>query len=290
MKEKVFFTFHDELLYDLIIPKNVNKKNKAVARFDDEKDFLSVHELFLLLILLDRMKKSDSTQCSLSIKDIHHGYRNKRVGRAHLISKSELEKYKNSVNSLQNRHVLIDIKNARKRFGIKNTKNINTKIFGIKKSTSFENGNIVFNYKFGKYGDILLKSKRFSDILPIEFIHVSYQQVMILYIALYLGRFIFINQRKHRNSYTVNITSIMNGIMIHDKLGNNTGKTLFDVLQTKIPNKYTYIETFKNDLLYVLDILKTYKKIVDYRIIPLELSDMSIKNYMLCKLQVDLKK
>ena len=164
-----------------------------------------------------------------------------------------------------------------------------TRLLNVHKSIE-ENGNVRFDYALGEYGDILLQSKRYSDILPIDIIRLSYQRSTAIYIALYLSRLIYINKRKRSNSITITINSLLENVMIHDRFGKNTGKTLRAVLDEPIPNKYTYMNIFRKHLKYVLELLIRDSVIESYQVMPQSLEEIRVCNYEKGKLQIVLKK
>ena len=62
-----------------------------------------------------------------------------------------------------------------------------------------------------------------------------------------------------------------------------------NVVLDDITNKYTYITTFKKHLSYVLDLFIRDGVIQTYKVIPMELDEISIKNYKKGKLQIVIK-
>lgn len=288
-KEKVLYIFHDELFCDLVMPYDIKKKKKTSVKILGKNQTFTSHELFLIIILLDHYKKYGSIDCSLTFSHIHKNYRNKRTGRTIVMSEDELKIYKEAINSLQHKKIELEIKNTRKKYGVNNTYISDFRLLIITAYTESDNGDISFNYTFSQYGQILLDSKRYSDILPIELLHISYQQVMLLYIGIYLSRLIFINQRKKQSDFMINISSIMKHIKIHDKKGKDIGKTLYEILKEDISNKYTYINTFKKDLEKVLYVLYRNGSIDNIEYVAVSLEELNVRNYELGKLQINLK-
>lgn len=286
-KEQVFYTFHDELFYQLALPKTKVKEGGASVKLTNGSRLLSTQELFLIMILLDHYKKNDGLGVPISFRDIQINYRNKRLGKSHYLPRKDYVAYVRALNGLQDKWINLDIK-QRKRCHIKATKYDNNLLLRLQASKE-ESGNVVFEYAFGEYGDVLLQSKRFSDIIPIDIVRLSYQQITAVYLALYLSRLIFINKRKKNHTFAITVNSLMENVMIHKKCGMNTGKTLNEILLDDITNKYTYINTFKKHLKYVLDLFVRDGVIQSYKIIPVELSEISIKNYKKGKLQIVIK-
>lgn len=286
-KEQVFYTFHDELFYQLALPKTKVKEGGASLKLTNESELLTTQELFLIMILLDHYKKNDGLGVPISFRDIQINYRNKRLGTSRYLPRKDYVAYVRALNGLQNKWVNLDIK-QRKRYHIKATKYNNNPLLRLQASR-VEDGNIVFEYALGEFGDVLLQSKRFSDFIPIDIIRLSYQQITAVYLALYLSRLIFINKRKKNNEFTITVNSLMDNVMIHKKSGMNTGKTLNEILLDDISNKYTYITIFKKHLRCVLDLFIRDGVIQTYRVIPMELEEISIKNYKKGKLQIVIK-
>ena len=286
-KEQVFYTFHDELFYQLALPKTKVKEGGASLKLTNESELLTTQELFLIMILLDHYKKNDGLGVPISFRDIQVNYRNKRLGKRHYLPRKDYVAYVRALNGLQDKWINLDVK-QRKRYHIKATKYDNNPLLRLN-SSRVECGDIVFEYGLGEFGDVLLQSKRFSDIIPIDIVRLSYQQITAVYLALYLSRLIFINKRKKNHAFTITVNSLMENVMIHKKSGMNTGKSLNEILLDDISNKYTYITTFKKHLSYVLDLFIRDGVIQTYKVIPMELEEISIKNYKKGKLQIVIK-
>lgn len=286
-KEQLFYTFHDELFYQLALPKTKVKEGGASLKLTNESELLTTQELFLIMILLDHYKKNDGLGVPISFRDIQVNYRNKRLGKSHYLPRRDYVAYVRALNGLQDKWINLDVK-QRKRYHIKKTKYDNNPLLRLHASR-VEGGNIVFEYALGEFGDVLLQSKRFSDIIPIDIIRLSYQQITAVYLALYLSRLIFINKRKKNHTFTITVNSLIENVMIHKKNGMNTGKTLNEILLDDISNKYTYITTFKKHLSYVLNLFIRDGVIQTYKVIPMELDEISIKNYKKGKLQIVIK-
>lgn len=286
-KEQVFYTFHDELFYQLALPKTKVKEGGASLKLTNESELLTTQELFLIMILLDHYKKNDGLGVPISFRDIQVNYRNKRLGKSHYLPRRDYVAYVRALNGLQDKWIKLDVK-QRKRYHIKKIKYDNNPLLRLYASR-VECGDVVFEYALGEFGDVLLQSKRFSDIIPIDIIRLSYQQITAVYLALYLSRLIFINKRKKNHTVTITVNSLMENVMIHKKNGMNTGKTLNEILLDDISNKYTYITTFKKHLRYVLDLFVRDGVIQTYKVIPMELDEISIKNYKKGKLQIVIK-
>lgn len=288
-KEKILYAYHDELFYNLIIPKaNTNNDKTSIKLLRNNKLF-SAQEVFMLMIILDHLKKTNGIGVPLDFKYIHTSYRNRRLGKKQSVPKPDYKNYVRALNRLNKKWISLKIKNARKRYHINNSSGLNYKKLININYTEGIMGNITFDYSLGELGNILLVSKRFSDILPIDVIRLSYKQISVLYIALYLSRLVFINRRKKKAEFNVTIKSIMQNIMLHKVNGDNTGMTLLSKLEQNIPNKYSYINNFKKHLEMVLKMLVDNKNIKSYELIPLNIKDMNITNFEKCKLQINIK-
>lgn len=242
----------------------------------------------MLMIILDHLKKTNGVGVPLDFKYIHTSYRNKRLGKKQSVPRPAYRNYARALNRLTKKWISFEIKNARKRYHINNSK------FHCKRLVNFNYGEVVkgdvtFDYHLGDFGNVLLVSKRFSDILPIDIIRLPYKQISILYIGLYLSRLIFINRRKKKTNFNVTLKSIMENIMLHKVNGDNTGVSLLSKLEQNIPNKYSYINNFKKHLEIVLKMLVENKSIKLYEILPLNIEDINISNYEKCKLQINIK-
>jgi hypothetical protein len=287
-KEKTLYVFHDELFYELINPQSSNRKKKLSTNIEINNDF-STHEIMLLVILLDHYIKCGGLGTSLSLSYIHSKYRNKRVGKNKVMSNKELMAYHTALEDLQKKKISLSIGNTRKRYKLNNTRISSIRLFNISNYSFNSNGDFVFEYNFGKYGETLIKSKRYSNNVPIDMVKVSFQQIEIVYLFLYLSRLIFINKRKLHSEKEVMLETIFKQIKIHDKQGNNTQISLYGLINGNYPTKYVSIRQFQTHLLYVLEMFKKMGTIRDYRMYPIDIKDLSIKNYQSTKLQIIIK-
>lgn len=287
-RECILNTCHDELFYHLIIPKVENQNDKTSIKLVGTEKLFSAQEIFMLMIILDHYKKTDALGVPLTFKFIQTSYRNRRLGKEHSIPKPDYRNFAKAINGLKNKWISLEIKNTRRRYHINNSKYSSRRLININ-FTKGVRGNVIFDYGLGEYGNVLMVSKRFSDILPIDIIRLPYKQVSALYIGLYLSRLIFINRRKKKTQFNVTIKSIMKNIMLHTVNGDNTGITLLSKLEQSIPNKYSYICNFRNHLEMVLKMLIENKSIASYEVLPLDIEDMNISNYEKLKLQINIK-
>lgn len=226
----------------------------------------------------------------IALSYIHKNYRNKRTGRKIVMNKKDWLSYIKALNDLQNKNVNLIIGNVRKRYGMNKSKINNKPILVIKNMNYMENGDISISYDLGKLGEIILKSKRYSTNVPIDIIRKPYQQVMLIYLSMYISRLVYINSRKRNTYFNVKLTSILDNIIIHNKKGYSIGISLKTALNTNITNKYTYLEEFKRNLIYVLELLKKCGVIYGFITYPEDINNISIRNYEIYKLQLQVKK
>ena len=288
-REKIIYTYHDELFHNLIIPNDVDKMNKTSIKLLGNQQLLSAQEIFMLMILLDHYTKAKGVEVPITIKQIHIDYRNRRMGKEQSIPKPDYKSYVIALNSLKKRFISFNIVRKIKLMHSGISKHKCRKLINIF-HTKQPHGNTILEYSLGEFGDILLLSRRYSDILPVEIIRLPYKQISALYIGLYLARLIFINRRKKQKQFNVSINSIMKNIMLHQVNGDNTGITLASKLKEHIPNKYTYIDNFRKHLKMVLKMLEENKSISSFEMLPINIDDMNISNYETLKLQINIKK
>lgn len=289
-KEQILYAFHDELLHDLVMyGKSSESNNKNInVQIESECKTFTTHEVFLLMILLDYYIKNGAEPQFITLSYIHKAYRDKRTGKKNVMSQTDLSAYIKAIDQLRLKKVSVDIKNVRRKYKVNNTHICNKRLLNLREYMRLPNGDIIFSYDFGEFGDILVKSKRYSNNIPIDIVRCSYQQITMLYIMMYLSKLIYINQKKTVNDFKLMFTSIMKHIKVHAKDGSNTNQNLLEILGTKIMNKYNYLTIFKQHLINVLDMLLENGTIKDYAIHP-NIDELTIKNYEKYKLQIKLK-
>lgn len=281
-KERYLLTVHDELFCDLIVPYDTTKTLERKSRIDltANSSLFTIHEFILWIILVDFKLKNPSINYPISLSYIHKKYRGKRVGKTEVMSQSDLDAYKRALNGLQRKRINMNTGKGRLRYKQNNIEVNNGRIFKITNITEKSNGDLVFEYTLGNYGEVIRKCKRYSDMLPINILKTSYKQNMKLYIGIYISRLIFINRRKQRNEIVVTIDSIMKHIRLHDSSGVDSGKNLYELMNEDHISKYSKLKLFNSYLIEVLEMLKFNSTIYDY--------DMSLADGWKC--QINLKK
>ena len=279
-KERYFFTVHDELFYDLVVPYGPlkPKERRAEVSFTSGTQLFTVHELILWTILVDFRIKYPCTDYAISLSYIHKKFRGKRTGKTEVMSKSDLDAYIRALNGLQRKRINLKTGNTRPRYH-QNHKEINNgRIFKIMNISGKENGDLTFEYTLGNYGEIIYQCKRYSDMLPISILRIPYKQVMKLYIAMYISRLVFINRRKGKRDFVITIESIMKNVRIHNADGTDAGKNLYELMNNKDLSKYSKLKLFNTYLHDVLEMLKLKGSIYDY--------DMSLEDGWKCHIDI----
>lgn len=280
-KERYFFTVHDELFYDLVVPYEPlkPKERRAEVSFTSSTQLFTIHELILWTILIDFRIKHPCTDYSISLSYIHKKYRGKRTGKTEVMSKSDLDAYISALNGLQRKRINLKTGRTRLRYHQNNKEINNGRIFKITNITGKENGDLAFEYTLGNYGEIIYQCKRYSDMLPMSILKIPYKQIMKLYIAMYISRLIFINRRRGKSDFVITIESIMKNIRIHNADGIDTGINLYELMNEKNLSKYSKLKLFNTYLNDVLEMLKLKGSINNY--------DMSLEDGWKC--HIDLK-
>lgn len=274
-KEKTFYTIHDELFCNLVVPTKRKKGAKSSAEFVHVKDKLSVHELILLMILIDyRIKYNQEMAISLSY--IHKMYRGKRVGKTEVMSEKDLVAYKRALNGLQSKRICVLTGNTRTRYHQNNKEFHNIKIFKITSIDELRNGDLIFEYTLGEYGEILIESKRYSNILPIRLLKTPYKQYMKIYIALYISKILFISSKRRNKTVLISKESIMKNIRLHDSNGKCSDKTLYELMNEDDLSKYSKLKLFNIYLNEVLEDMKVNDSIISY--------DLSVSDDTKCQI------
>lgn len=265
-KESYFYMVHDELFYDLVVPYNPLRKTKRKAEvsFTDKTSMFTVHELILWIILVDFRLKNPSPDFAISLSYIHKQYRGKRIGKTEVMSNSDFQAYIDALNGLQAKRINLKTGNTRGRYGQSNKEIENGRIFRIRGITGTENGDILFEYTLGQYGEIISQCKRYSDMLPISLVKIPYKQNMKLYIAMYISRLIFINKKRKVKDFVITIESIMRNVRLHDTKGVDIDKNLYNLMNENDIRKYAKSNLFNKYLVEVLEMLKNKGSIYDY--------------------------
>lgn len=282
-KQRYFFTVHDELFFDLIVPDESlkTKEKKAKVALTNKTQMFTVHELILWTILVDFKLKNPSNCFAISLSYIHKKYREKRTGKTEVMSKSDLDAYMNALNGLQRKRINLKISNTRVRYHLNHKEITNGRIFKITNITGKQNGDLIFEYTLGEYGEIISKSKRYSDMLPIDILKIPYKQNMKLYIAMYIARLVFINKKRNLNEFIITTESIMKKIRLHDSNGIDIGKTLYELTKENNITKYSKLKLFNNYLNDVLEMLKKNGAIYNY--------DASLEDGRKCHIDLKIK-
>lgn len=281
-KERNFYMVHDELFYDLVIPYKPLRKieRKSEVSFTNRASMFTVHELILWIILVDFRIKNPFPDFAISLSYIHKQYRKKRIGKTEVMSESDRQAYINALNGLQKKRINLKTGNTRKYYGQSNKEINNGRIFKIMNITADENGDLLFEYTLGQYGEIILKSKRYSDMLPISLLKIPYKQNMKLYIAMYISKLIFINKRKKLKEFTIITENIMRNVRLHNATGIDIGKSLYNLMRERDISKYAKLNLFNKYLIEVLEMLKDKGSIYGY--------DTSLEDGYKC--HIDIKK
>jgi hypothetical protein len=247
----------------------------------DKNLIFTSQEIVLMMILLSKLIENKSNE--ISIKEIEKYYRKKRTGR--IINTTIQNTYLVTLMKLQEKSLLFHVGDVRKRYKVSNI-SAEQQLLELTDCKKDKVNNLTFNYSFGKFEEVIIKSKRYSDLLPIEVMHSSYKQITFVLISLYIGRLIFINQRKRKKTICITIKGIMSHIYTFDKEGYNTGKTYYDVINSSVSNKYTLLKLFQKNLLKILDLLKAKGSIKEYQLKPNNIKTINISNYDLIKLEI----
>lgn len=260
--------------------KQIREKVKRFSTFTRE-------EILMYLILFNHYVENkehidENGNIVISIKEIHCKYRNKTLKMYSQIDNATYITYLKAINALGEKTIHINTSACKDKIPyIKKNDiyEINDKLLTYKSIKSKDETKVLgIRYNLGKFGDLLIISKRMTSKFPVELLESSYKQIEQVFIGLYISKIIYINQNKRKFNGTINLSipSIMNNIMYYDKNGENTSQTLLQRFNEKGKQNYKLIKNFEKILKNVLELYKKHNFIMDF-----EVDSISVANYKL---------
>lgn len=265
-----------------------NKKTEQqYNEYDFKKNFLFSRQDFLLYtILFDYYVRNQDNLCDdkleISFRKIHVDYRNKKIGRYGEINKEILNSYIDGLEDLHKKKIKMVEKN--RKISAENCY-IDQNLIEYEIVKNKNNFPIAIRYSLGKLGKLILQSKRFSKKLPVELIQISYKEMSIFFIGVYLARIIYIDKyakmRKKKSKKemqkAINVKTIMKNIMSFNTDGSKKGLNKYQEIE-KAKQKTRLLNNFDKYLRIVLNSFKDKGIIEDYKI---TVKKISTKNYFL---------
>jgi len=249
-----------------------NEEKEALISTLRDRLFFNNQEILMTNILLDK-ELSSNTSFDISFKDIESNYRrgSKRVQLTDYNCKS----YINIINKL-----------ARKEIFLKTNSNVRESKYGANNLSFHQsfltifnycyNGkmNLVFSYSFGRFGEVLKLSRRYSDGVPSSAYSCKLNQSMLHAVYYFIGREIFIrkgmrNKHPRLDSYKyfqLNINELMQSIHYNTRKSDVDGYSVSSKIDgyKSQSNKTRTYRLFIKDILIALASMKESHIIYDY--------------------------
>lgn len=139
------------------------------------------------------------------------------------------------------------------------------KLLDFKNEIKVENVcNIEIEYSLGDLGKYFEVSKQYGQLLPIEIYQLRFNQIDTFNMAIYISRMVVMN-RKKKSSCLIYISTLLSKFNKYDMKGISTSMTYLEYLNQLDPIKRNKkIKHIEEQIVYVLDLLKSNSKIKDY--------------------------
>ena len=307
MKEKEITTIYDERYYSLLTMKSkelkeftykyddyvgyINTANRppgkepfVVGIFVKKKNYknkntllLSKTDIMVLNALFHLYLNEEKENVDTDLYSIHH----KILGQS--LKNNNMANYSTIISSLKklkNLYIFLGNKNE-----LHHTSNISYfSQLAVIKVLSAEKWLIQFS--LGVFGNSIRNRKRYSNLIPIKFLRCK--NISKYYIALAICRYIYINAKKKNRLYSFKLETLLKQINYFDRIGNNSGKSYYDLLrQDGISNKTYILKQFIKTLKEVLNTLSYEKKIKSFKLIDFD-TNASVLEYSKYTIELEL--
>lgn len=263
--------------------------------------FLSREELVLYVILYDYFLENednlDNGFLTISLKEIHCRYRNATLKRFNKIDENTRKTYFNAFTRLSSKNIQFSI--PEKENFTKYSINQALLSYSLIKNDS---GYITaIKFSLGALGEYLRFRKRNCGLLPPTILHLGLNQIVALEIGLYIVKILFMKRKSRqarKKGFSMSVKKILENIMFFGQNGQVTGLTYFQKLSNNKKTNTKILATFEKNLIFVLEELKKYESISDYKILQKtftknemikEEAKITTKNYKDRDLQIYLK-
>ena len=263
--------------------------------------FLSREELVLYVILYDYFLENedniDNGFLTISLKEIHCRYRNATLKRFNKIDENTRKTYFNTFTRLSSKNIQFDIP-EKENF----TKySINQALLSYSLIKNDSGYVTAIKFSLGAFGEYLKFRKRNCGLLPPSVLHLGFNQTVALEIGLYIVRMLFMKRKSRqarKKGFSMSVKKILDNIMFFGQNGQVTGFTYFQKLSNNKKTNTKILATFEKNLIFVLEELKKYESISDYKILQKtftknemikEEAKITTKNYKNRDLQIYLK-
>jgi hypothetical protein len=262
--QKILLEKKEKILSSSTVKKNIS-----------EFGLFSREEIIVYLILFNHYAENidhldNDKNIVITFKDIHCKYRNKTLKMYSQVDASTNNTYNLAIKSLSSKRVSINTDMCKKNISYIRKREIASFTDFLLNYTAIKNNDgkkaTSIKYNLGKFGELLLRSKRMTSKFPVELLERPYKQIGQVFIGLYISKMIFINQKRRGidDGLTISIPAILRNIIYYDLKGKNTGQTLLERLGNKEKQSYTLLKTFNANLSEVLELYKKHNFIKDY--------------------------
>lgn len=262
----------------------VHKQKEIIYKLQDKLTF-SCQEILICNILLDKVLKR-TINLSISFRDIDAFYRKKVTSYKKVkINIFTFKAYLKIIKRLSEKEIFIktskDFRNNS--YGV-NNRNFYQPLLSLYNFHKVDDTDLSFSYSFEQFGEILKRSKRFSDILPNVCYQFSFKQATKHVMAYNIARKIFIKLGDKRVFYQGGIFKmypheLMSYVPYTDQKGISKNFTFEDIFEDSIvPNKLRLYRMFIKYIKEILGYLPYYyETIIDFE--PDELNEDFVKKH-----------
>lgn len=241
LSKSLLFTAHDIIIYRILLSHYINTQSNGVATITLD----TIHSLYRDKdFLRSGYEKYDSQTLSAYIECIT---KLKRMNLIIQFGSSNLCSFKTYIKdkiTFFNQSLIPSI-----------TSNLSLE--------DLKNGKAI-EYSLGKFGDYIIHSRQYGQILPPDVFGVRFNQIDIFNIAVYLGKLVFIN-RLYKKVYKINVYTLLTRFNKYDKNGVSLSKNYLSYLTTLDAVARTKkIKLLNEHINYVLDLLVKDGSVVKY--------------------------
>lgn len=278
------------LIYDntyISFDKLTDERKISIIYKLKEKLSFSSKEILVCNILLDKVLKG-SNKLFTSFKDIEINYRRKVSSYRNVkLNNYTFNAYIRILKQLANKNIYLKTENNFRKtcYGV-NDRETFQPLITLSNMSLIEDNNISFSYSFGVLGDILKKSKRFSNTLSYRAYEYAFNQSTKHVIAFFIAREIFIRRYnpnfwdRNYGNFQLTPDEIMCLVPYMDKKGLSKNYSFAEALNLTItPNK---LRLYKMFIKYMDESLKCVKHLYSELILdfePNELDENFVKNH-----------
>lgn len=183
-------------------------KDEQDLIFDSLKErlFFSNVEILLTNILLSKYLNMNQEEFDISFMEIEACYRKCTKNTRAQVSSYSYTRYIETVNSLVDKEIFLETNGSFRdnQYGVNNL-NFHQQFLTIIYSYPYKKNNQVFSYTFGRFGEVLKLSRRYSTIIPPVAYTYRLNQGMLHSIYYFLGKEIFWKKYCFKKKYGRNV-------------------------------------------------------------------------------------